>query len=171
MRPVLIIPVPNTTVLGAVATGNINAQLALIAAGTIMISGAIPEARAAAAKTGIKSVVLAVLEVVSVRNVTTRQITAMSAKVGIAVIEDSHWPIKPLKPELENPLARQMPPENSNNTPQGMVLARCQSNSLPPLPFDVRKTATTANRATEASLAHGISSKCFQPPKGPSHPG
>ena len=37
----LIWPVPNTTALGAVATGNMNAQLALIAAGTIKIIGSI----------------------------------------------------------------------------------------------------------------------------------
>ena len=79
MREVAINPLLNTTLFGPVATGSINAQLALIAAGTMIVSGAIPAAIAAAAKTGINKAVLAVLEVVSVINVTTRQINTISA--------------------------------------------------------------------------------------------
>ena len=58
-------PVENTIVLGAVATGNIKAQLALMAAGTMSSSGGISAANAAAAKTGSMSVVVAVLIVIS----------------------------------------------------------------------------------------------------------
>ena len=60
-----IFPLLKTTALGAVATGNMNAQLALKAAGTINNSGAIEAPIAAAASTGISNVVVAVLLVVS----------------------------------------------------------------------------------------------------------
>jgi hypothetical protein len=67
-------PVENTTKFGAVATGSIKAQLALIAAGTINNRGSIPTAMAAAASIGINNKVVAVLLVISVMNVTDRQI-------------------------------------------------------------------------------------------------
>lgn len=60
--------------LGAVATGNIKAQLALIAAGTINTAGSILAAIAAAARIGMSNVVVAVLLVASVRKVIKRQI-------------------------------------------------------------------------------------------------
>jgi hypothetical protein len=78
-------PLPNTTELGAVATGNMKAQLALIAAGTMINSGLIPADIAVAAKMGISRVVLAVFEVVSVANVTIRHIAKMSRYEGITV--------------------------------------------------------------------------------------
>ena len=78
-------PLPKTTEFGAVATGNMNAQLALIAAGTMINSGAMPADRAVAARIGINNVVLAVFEVVSVVNVTIKQIARIRKKVGMAV--------------------------------------------------------------------------------------
>jgi len=63
-------------VLGAVATGSINAQLALMAAGTINRSGGISKATAAAARIGNIKVVVAVLLVISVIKVMTWQITS-----------------------------------------------------------------------------------------------
>ena len=59
--------------LGAVATGSMNAQLALNAAGIIKSCGSIFVESAVAAKMGINSVVVAVLLVISVRNVTNKQ--------------------------------------------------------------------------------------------------
>ena len=53
--------------LGAVATGSINAHEALNTAGTITTSGDSPAAIANAAKTGIRIVEVAVLEVTSVK--------------------------------------------------------------------------------------------------------
>ena len=44
IRAVVIMPLPNTTELGAVATGSMNAQLALMAAGTMINSGRMPAA-------------------------------------------------------------------------------------------------------------------------------
>ena len=67
------------TKFGAVATGSINAQLALIAAGTMSKRGSIPTAIAAAASIGINNNVVAVLLVISVMNVTERQIATRIA--------------------------------------------------------------------------------------------
>ena len=90
MRAVVISPLPNTIVFGAVPTGSIKAKLALMTAGTIINSGAIPAARAAAASTGMSSAAVAVLDVVSVRKVTTRQIIMSSANKGMCVMCASH---------------------------------------------------------------------------------
>ena len=60
-------PEPYTMALGAVATGNIKAQLAAMAAGIINSAGSLPEDTAATAKMGISNVAVAVLLVISVR--------------------------------------------------------------------------------------------------------
>ena len=65
-------PLPYTMALGAVATGIINAQLALIAAGIINTIGSTPIAADALANTGISNVAVAVLEVISVTKLTAR---------------------------------------------------------------------------------------------------
>ena len=65
---------PNTMALGAVATGNIKAQLALMVAGIMIFNGSMSMATAADINTGIKMAVVAVLLVNSVRNVMTKQI-------------------------------------------------------------------------------------------------
>ena len=53
--------------LGAVATGNIKAQLAAIAAGIINKAGSLPDEIAATARIGINKITIAVLLVISVR--------------------------------------------------------------------------------------------------------
>lgn len=68
---------PKTIALGGVATGNMNAQLALIAAGTISKAGSNPAAKAAGARIGINKMVVAALLVVSVKNVTASAIVTM----------------------------------------------------------------------------------------------
>jgi len=82
MRVVENFPVPKTTALGAVATGSMNAQLALRTAGSIRMAGSTLVALAAAPRMGIRRIVVAVLLVISVRKVTTRQMMKMSAKTG-----------------------------------------------------------------------------------------
>lgn len=67
---------------GAVATGIIKAQLALIAAGIISRRGSMCDPIAVAASTGINKTVLAVLLVVSVRKVTPRQIANIIISIG-----------------------------------------------------------------------------------------
>ena len=56
----------NTMALGGVATGNMNAKLALMVAGTMINAGSICAVSAAAARIGSKSVAVAVLLVTSV---------------------------------------------------------------------------------------------------------
>ena len=73
--------VENTIVFGAVATGSMKAQLALIAAGTIISSGFISADKARAANIGRMREVVARLLVISVRNVISRQIARISTKM------------------------------------------------------------------------------------------
>jgi hypothetical protein len=88
--------------LGAVATGNIKAQLALMAAGIIINAGSIPAATPAAARIGINKVAVAVFEVISVKKVTNKQIDRISKGTGKA---DKPSPIKALNPEAEKAFA------------------------------------------------------------------
>ena len=76
-------PEPKIIALGGVATGSINAKLALIVAGTMINRGSISAASAAAAKMGISKVAVAVLLVTSVKNVTTKQTNPIMTKMGI----------------------------------------------------------------------------------------
>ena len=79
------LPLLNTTAFGAVATGSMKAQLALIAAGTINKLGSTPAARPAGARIGISRTVVAVLLVVSVRKVTTSaMVTIMMSGCRVA---------------------------------------------------------------------------------------
>ena len=145
-------PVENTIVLGAVATGNIKAQLALMAAGTMSSSGRISAANAAAAKTGSMRVVVAVLLVISVRKVIEMQMlrtTRMSCSVASA---DNHSPSRPDRPVATNALAMAIPPPNKIRTPQGMFAAADQSSRRPSLPLGTENMAMTANIAMLASL-------------------
>jgi len=80
-------------IFGAVATGNMKAQEALIAAGIMINFGSIPAPSAPAASIGISSVVVAVLLVVSVRKVTTRQIVSMIRMMGSSAMPERPSPI------------------------------------------------------------------------------
>ena len=122
-------PVPNTIAFGTVATGSMKAQDADMAAGTIISSGLTPTATAVAAKMGISKVVVAVLEVISVRNVTLKQMHKMSKGKGKVANTVNCCAISSAKPLEENALAMVMPLANSSNMPQGMSTAVFQSNS------------------------------------------
>ena len=119
---------------------------------------------AAAAKTGMSSAVVAVLEVVPVNKVAATQIRRISASMGIPVIAASNSPIDSLTPELTKHSARQIPPANSRSTPQGMVLARSQvgRRSRPCRP--VRGTATRSPAGPPARHWPWVT------PKPPAHP-
>ena len=106
---------------GAVATGNIKAQLALNTAGNIIHVGFISAAMAVLAKMGINNTVLAVLLVVSVKKLTAKHSNSIINMSGKAVKTDKYSPIKADKPEATKALAKQIPPPNSSNTPQGML--------------------------------------------------
>ena len=108
-----ILPELKITALGPVATGNINAQLALIAAGTIRRRGSISAPIAAAARIGISSAVVAVLLVISVMKVTLTQSAAINNK-GCSPLKPARAsPIIRLIPELTKAEAIQIPPANS----------------------------------------------------------
>ena len=79
---------PNTIAFGAVATGNINAQLADKAAGNISRAGSKPAPREAAARIGISSAVVAVLLVISVKNVTAIATIAITTMIDNRVTPD-----------------------------------------------------------------------------------
>ena len=153
IRLVLNRLVLKTIVFGAVATGSINAQLALIAAGTINKAGSMPVAIAAAARIGIIKLVVAVLLVISVRKVMVRQMVANISKICQLAIPESAVPSASLRPETTKPLAIAIPPPNNISMPQGIRPAVSQSSSFEPLPSLMRNIATTATSATLASLA------------------
>ena len=113
-------PVEKITILGGVATGNMNAQDALMAAGTISNLGSIAAPIAAAAMIGINSVVVAVLLVTSVKKVTQKQIIAMISKIGRSAISSNAEPMMELRPELVNAWAMDNPAPNNIRVPQGI---------------------------------------------------
>ena len=75
-------PVLKTIALGGVATGNIKAQLAAIAAGMAIISTEKPWDTATAARSGRKAAAVAVLEVTSVRKIMTSATSAIIPSSG-----------------------------------------------------------------------------------------
>ena len=113
-------PVEKITILGGVATGNMNAQDALMAAGTISNLGSIAAPIAAAAMIGINIVVVAVLLVTSVKKVTQKQIVAMISKIGRSAISSNAEPMMELRPELVNAWAMDNPAPNKIKVPQGI---------------------------------------------------
>ena len=113
-------PVEKITILGGVATGNMNAQDALMAAGTISNLGSIAAPIAAAAMIGINIVVVAVLLVTSVKKVTQKQIVAMISKIGRSAISSNAEPMMELRPEFVNAWAMDNPAPNKIRVPQGI---------------------------------------------------
>ena len=153
-------------VLGAVATGSIKAQLALIAAGTIRASGLMSDDRLIAARIGKISVVVARLLVISVRKVINKQIARISKKRCQLEIYANDWPNEALSPDETNEFAIAIPPPKSRSIPHGILDAVDQSSNFPPFPFGMRNIATTATKATLASFAFGRFSQDCQPPNG-----
>ena len=151
---------------GAVATGSMNAQEAEIAAGIISSSGGMPVPIAAAASTGMSSVAVAVLEVISVRKVTVRQMTRISTNTGNAARPPSPCPISCDSPLAVNAVAMQIPPANRSSMPQGIEAARSQSSSRSPSPSGTRNIRTTAASATVESATVSIPSRPDHPPNG-----
>ena len=113
-------PVEKITILGGVATGNMNAHDAIIAAGTISNLGSIAAPIAAAAMIGINIVVVAVLLVTSVKKVTQKQIVAMISKIGRSAMSSNAEPMMELRPELVNAWAMDNPAPNKIRVPQGI---------------------------------------------------
>mmetsp|Transcript_14610 Transcript_14610/g.19692 ORF Transcript_14610/g.19692 Transcript_14610/m.19692 type:complete len:90 (+) Transcript_14610:339-608(+) len=74
--------VANTIALGAVAIGSMKAQLAAKVAGTINVAGHTPIDRASCPIIGRRTLAVAVLLVISVRNVTAITMRNTSTVVG-----------------------------------------------------------------------------------------
>ena len=166
---VLTMPVPNTMAFGAVATGNIKAQLADKAAGTMSAAGSMPAARPAAANTGISNVVVAVLDVTSVKNVTAKQMVMVMKTTGQAVMPKSfasQLPMDVESPDASKPRAMAMPPPKRMSKPHGISEAVAQSSMRPPFPFGIKNSATTAASATVLSPAPGRFNQALHPPNG-----
>ena len=168
----MILPDPNTIALGGVATGNINAKLALIVAGIIRIRGSSSLEVATTAKIGISKIAVAELLVSSVRNVTTRQINNTSTKTGTLLSPSNDPPNSSLNPEPPKALAIQTPPAYRIRMPHGIVFAVSQSSSRYVFPsFDFFPDGTTniknaPNIAIEASFASVKPVQLLQPPNG-----
>tara|TARA_B100001146_G_C15810466_1_gene276581 strand:+ start:121 stop:474 length:354 start_codon:yes stop_codon:yes gene_type:complete len=113
-------PEPYTTALGIVATGSIKAQLALIAAGISNSAGSTPLAVEAAPKIGIRITVVAVLLVISVRNVTNSAMHNIRKTVLISLIPVSNPATIPLRPDSEIAVPRQIPEPTRIISPQGI---------------------------------------------------
>jgi len=142
------------------------AQDALIAAGIMMSRGSIAAPMATAASIGMSRVVVAVLLVVSVRKVTTRQMISMMGRSGSSATPDSAAPMLSLKPDEVNAVAMVIPAPNRISMPHGIRSAVSQSSRRLPLPSGTRNITTTATRATMASLVARRSNRAVQPPKG-----
>ena len=149
------LPEPYTTALGIVATGNIKAQLALIAAGISNSAGSTPLAVEAAPKIGIRITVVAVLLVISVRNVTNSAMHNIRKTVLISLIPVSNPATIPLRPDYEIAVPRQIPEPTRIISPQGIWFAVFQSKSFSffLFPLGVQNKTMTAIKATLASFA------------------
>jgi len=145
-------PVENMMTLGGVATGSMNAQEALNAAGIMKSFGSVAAPMAAAARIGISNVVVAVLLVTSVRKVTDRQIIPIISMSGSVDSCSRLAPMVPLRPEFMNAVAMAMPAPKRINMPHGILFAVSQSKSFSPSPLGMRNSATTPKNATMASL-------------------
>ncbi len=93
-----IFPLPKTMAFGAVATGSMKAQLALIAAGIINSIGLTSVAIAVAASRGINRLAVAVLLVTSVRNVTARHRDITNNQFGHVAIPLSSFAMMSTSP-------------------------------------------------------------------------
>ena len=113
-------PVPKTTALGIVATGSMKAQLALIAAGIIKRIGSKFEAVAAAPRMGIRTLVVAVLLVISVRKVTKRQIPSSNPKRGRFSIPENTPAMDALRPDCLKASPKQRPAPTNTSIPHGI---------------------------------------------------
>ena len=108
------------------------AQDAEIVAGIIISSGLTPTASAVAAKTGSSNAVVAILEVISVRKVTPRQIHRMSRGTGSVARTASRCAISSARPLDENALAITTALMKNSNMLQGISTAVFQSSNRSP---------------------------------------
>ena len=133
-------PLPKTIAFGGVATGNINANEAANVAGTIKYNGSTAAAIAAIPSIGRIIVVVAVLEVNSVKKVTARQMVRTVIHNGQSETPVSLDPIHLSSPLTPKPDARAKPPPKRIKIPHGVfdctVFQSKANHSV--LPFRIR---------------------------------
>ena len=106
--------------MGIVATGSINAQLALIAAGIRRSVGSKPLAVDTAPSMGISITVVAVLLVISVRKVTSRATHKITKTVSILSMPTRRLATCALRPDSKIAIPRQIPEPTKIIRPQGI---------------------------------------------------
>ena len=110
-------PLLYTIAFTGVATGIINAQLALMAAGIMRISGSTSIATAALAKIGISNVAVAVFDVISVTKLTDKHNTNTNKNKGNTANPVKPWPNNSLNPDAEKACAKQIPQQTPTAYP------------------------------------------------------
>ncbi len=108
---------------GGVATGSMNAHEAEIVAGIINKRGCIPMPAAVLASTGMKRLVVAMLDVSSVVKVKVVHVNEIMIGSGTLPNKDSCVPNHSAKPLLLNPPASAIPPPNRIKMPHGILTA------------------------------------------------
>ena len=137
MSGALIRPLPKIIALGGVATGSMNAQLAAKATMAITRSGSSPRSGAAAANTGTRVAVVAILLVSSVKSTTKPTITVSNMIGDIDGNPDTHTPIASSAPVALIVAARLKPPPNKISVPHGNSRVSGQSRTnLPALSYN-----------------------------------
>src|SRR5690625_3117675 len=117
----LTYPEPKTTALGGVATGNMNAHDAAVAAAVIGKNGWRPRPVDTPASTGMKIVAVAVFDDTSVMN-NTMTTTATTIDNGDAPCStDNRSAIQTAKPDDSIRCDSANPPPNNSNMPQGTI--------------------------------------------------
>ena len=119
----VMLPLLKTMALGGVATGSMKAQEAAMAATPMITTGSALSTDARAPMMGMRSVVDAVLEVISVRKVTRRTMDAMTAARGSPASPESCSPIHRLSSDLVKAAARENPPPKRRTIPHGSFTA------------------------------------------------
>ena len=114
---------PKTIALGGVATGNMNAQLAANTTGIVSDIGNTPMEMATAPTTGKKVLVVATLEVISVKNIIKVATHSIRIIGGTDLRTDNPSPIHRPRPEDPICAASERPPPNNTRSPHGSLLA------------------------------------------------
>mmetsp|Transcript_39381 Transcript_39381/g.53513 ORF Transcript_39381/g.53513 Transcript_39381/m.53513 type:complete len:229 (+) Transcript_39381:3-689(+) len=119
-------PVDMTIMFGAVATGSMKAQLQASVAGTISTAGCTSSWQASSPRMGSSTFAVAVLLVISVRNVTMSTVKPTRTGVGMLPAAASCCPSQWESPVLTKPEASAKPPPKSRRICQGVFITCSQ---------------------------------------------
>ena len=125
-----ILPLPNITAFGGVATGSINAQLAAIVHGIAKKSGFTFMPIAKAMSIGANVAIVAVFEFNSVKKIINATKIIIRIKILYPSKNKEKLPIQLARPVILNALESAIPPPTSNKTPHGILFAVSQLHAL-----------------------------------------